>query len=208
VYVIEQGEPADALYLILNGTADALLEQPGGQMTQLRRMQAGDFFGELGLVAGERTAHVVARDSLTCLVLSRAPVAPYTGRGAGATSAAGPPPPLCRRGLARWASPATCTANSRRWPGHRTQYPIIPSMLPQSLLQKMLGHRVLHPHRGGIGWEEIRAWGQRVPALVDYLVQTTHPGTIRLDGDTASGRAYLSELIRLQDGSSELNYAI
>ena len=38
VYVIEQGEPADALYLILNGTADALLEQPGGQMTQLRRM--------------------------------------------------------------------------------------------------------------------------------------------------------------------------
>ncbi len=58
------------------------------------------------------------------------------------------------------------------------------------------------------GREEIRAWGERVPALVDYLVQTAHPGTIRLDGDTASGRAYLSELIRLHDGSSELNYAI
>jgi len=58
------------------------------------------------------------------------------------------------------------------------------------------------------GWEEIRAWGERVPALVDYLVQTTHPGTIQLDGDTASGRAYLCELIRLHDGSSELNYAI
>jgi ketosteroid isomerase-like protein len=35
--------------------------------------------------------------------------------------------------------------------------------------------------------EEIRAWGERVPTLVDYLVQTTHPGTIQLDGDTASG---------------------
>jgi ketosteroid isomerase-like protein len=58
------------------------------------------------------------------------------------------------------------------------------------------------------GREEIRAWGARVPALVDYLVQTTHPGTIRLEGDTASGRAYLSELIRLRDGSSHLNYAI
>ena len=56
--------------------------------------------------------------------------------------------------------------------------------------------------------EEIRAWGERVPAVVDYLVQTTHPGIIRLDGDTASGRAYISELIRLRDGSSHLNYAI
>ena len=58
------------------------------------------------------------------------------------------------------------------------------------------------------GREEIRAWGKRVPAVVDYLVQTTHPGTIRLDGDTASGRAYVCELIRLGDGSSHLNYAI
>jgi SnoaL-like domain len=56
--------------------------------------------------------------------------------------------------------------------------------------------------------EEIRAWGERVPTVVDYLVQTTHPGTIRLDGDTASGRAYVCELIRLGDGSSHLNYAI
>jgi len=88
IYVIEQGEPADALYLILNGTADALLEHPDGQVIHLRRMRTGDFFGELGLVVGERTAHVVARESLTCLVLSRTPVRPYAGRGAGATSAA------------------------------------------------------------------------------------------------------------------------
>ena len=58
------------------------------------------------------------------------------------------------------------------------------------------------------GQKEIRAWGERVPALVDYLVQTTHPGTIQLDGDTASGRAYLQELGRARDGRSELNYAI
>ncbi|HLH84975.1 MAG TPA: nuclear transport factor 2 family protein [Trebonia sp.] len=59
-----------------------------------------------------------------------------------------------------------------------------------------------------VGREEIRAWGERVPAFVDYFVQTTHPGTIQLDGDTAAGRAYMSELIRLRDGTSELNYAI
>ena len=58
------------------------------------------------------------------------------------------------------------------------------------------------------GREEIRAWGERVPDLVDYLVQNTHPGTIALDGDTASGRAYMSELGRTRDGRSGLNYAI
>jgi ketosteroid isomerase-like protein len=58
------------------------------------------------------------------------------------------------------------------------------------------------------GREEIRGWGERVPDLVDYLVQTTHPGTIELDGDTATGRAYLHEVIRMRDGSSHLNYAI
>ena len=58
------------------------------------------------------------------------------------------------------------------------------------------------------GQKEIRAWGERVPAVVDYLVQNTHPGTIQLDGDTASGRAYICELIHLRDGSSHLNYAI
>ncbi len=85
--VIEQGERAEALYLILNGTADALFEQPDGQVTQLRRMEAGEFFGELGLVEGKRTAHVVAGESLTCLVLSRTPIRPYDGRGPGATIA-------------------------------------------------------------------------------------------------------------------------
>jgi ketosteroid isomerase-like protein len=39
------------------------------------------------------------------------------------------------------------------------------------------------------GREEIRAWGERVPALVEQPVQTTHRGTLQLDGDPASGRA-------------------
>jgi Cyclic nucleotide-binding domain len=137
--VIEKGEPANALYLILNGTADRLLEQPDGEVTRQRRMQAGDYFGERGLVAGARLAHVVARDSLTCLVLSRIPVTPYTGRGAGARGGAEPP--------ATSVPPGTCavdvTGYLHRKLGalarHRTQYPVVPSMLPQGLLQKMLG---------------------------------------------------------------------
>jgi SnoaL-like domain len=49
---------------------------------------------------------------------------------------------------------------------------------------------------------------ERLQALLDYFVQTTHPGTIQLDGDTASGRTYMSELGRFRGGRSELNYAI
>jgi ketosteroid isomerase-like protein len=58
------------------------------------------------------------------------------------------------------------------------------------------------------GQEQIRAWGERVPDVVEFFVQNTHPGIIQLDGDTASGRAYMAEVIRLLDGTSELNYAI
>jgi ketosteroid isomerase-like protein len=58
------------------------------------------------------------------------------------------------------------------------------------------------------GQEPIRAWGRRVPDVVDFLVQNTHPGVIRLDGDTAFGRAYMSEVGRGRDGRGGLNYAI
>jgi uncharacterized protein (TIGR02246 family) len=64
---------------------------------------------------------------------------------------------------------------------------------------------------GGIeaaGREQIRALGERRQALADYFVQTTHPGTIQLTGDTATGRAYLSELARGRDGGSHLNYFV
>ena len=59
-----------------------------------------------------------------------------------------------------------------------------------------------------IGQDQLRAWGERVPNFVEFLIQNTHPGIIQLDGDTATGRAYMSEIGRLLDGTSELNYAI
>jgi ketosteroid isomerase-like protein len=65
------------------------------------------------------------------------------------------------------------------------------------------------PHIGAeVTGREIRSGGERLQALLDYFVQTTHPGSIQLDGDTASGRAYIHELMHFRDGRSELNYAI
>ncbi|GHO45849.1 nuclear transport factor 2 family protein [Ktedonospora formicarum] len=59
-----------------------------------------------------------------------------------------------------------------------------------------------------IGREQIRSGSEWLKSQWVYFVQTTHPGMIQLLGDTAVGRAYLSELICLRNGNSYLNYAV
>lgn len=58
------------------------------------------------------------------------------------------------------------------------------------------------------GRDEIRAGSEQLAGEWEYFVQTTHPGAIQLDGDTASGRAYVQELGLLRDGRSMVNYAL
>ena len=59
-----------------------------------------------------------------------------------------------------------------------------------------------------VGREEIRAEVERLRGLWQYFVQTVHPGTIELAGDSAVGRAYVAEFGRFRDGTSNLNYAV
>ena len=65
------------------------------------------------------------------------------------------------------------------------------------------------PHIGAeaTSREDIRAGIERMQGLWDYFVQNTHPGSIRLDGDTARGRAYISELMHGR-GGSHLNASV
>ncbi|MFI6493462.1 nuclear transport factor 2 family protein [Streptomyces sp. NPDC050564] len=58
------------------------------------------------------------------------------------------------------------------------------------------------------GPQEIRAGIERLQNAWEYFVQTAHPGAIQLEGDTASGRAYIQELGRMRDGRSGLNYSL
>jgi uncharacterized protein (TIGR02246 family) len=59
-----------------------------------------------------------------------------------------------------------------------------------------------------VGREQIRAAIGHMQGLWSYFVQTTHPGAIQVEGDTAVGRAYICEFGRMRDGRSELNYAL
>ncbi|MGI5132124.1 nuclear transport factor 2 family protein [Pseudonocardia sp. CA-107938] len=59
-----------------------------------------------------------------------------------------------------------------------------------------------------VGPDEIRVGGEALQAQWDFFVQTAHPGTIQLDGDTATGRTYMQELARTLDGHEGQNYAV
>ena len=85
-YVIEQGEVAAELFLILSGEAEVWQESSGGHREQLRRLGVGEFFGHRHC-----SADVVAAGSLTCLVLSAAPPTKFAGRGRGARLAGAAP---------------------------------------------------------------------------------------------------------------------
>ncbi|MFI1281117.1 YybH family protein [Streptomyces sp. NPDC020858] len=77
-----------------------------------------------------------------------------------------------------------------------------------SLFTPLGAMRWPHINKEFAGRDEIRAgieWGQ---SLWEFFVQNVHPGTIRLDGDIAVGRAYIQEFGRMRDGSSHSNYAV
>jgi len=58
------------------------------------------------------------------------------------------------------------------------------------------------------GRAEIRAGIERLQGTWEFFVQNTHAGWIHVEGDTAAGRAYISELGRFQDGSSHVNHSV
>lgn len=156
VSIIEQGEPGTSLYLLLSGHADVFQDQDDRKRVYIRRMGPGEFFGEIALARQTvRTAHVVAADSVTCLVFSPGVATLYAGRGMVSnlesvdTSAAGE-----ASGSPRDAATTVIDVSGfldrkiAAIAAHRTQYPIDPSMFPDWMLREMMGreHFVrIHP---------------------------------------------------------------
>ena len=71
--ITRQGAVADWLYIISSGAAEVrLYPEGGGRHRTVKRLVAGDFFGEGGLLTGEpRSATVVAEGEVTCYRLDR-----------------------------------------------------------------------------------------------------------------------------------------
>jgi len=70
--VFGQGTPADCLYVVAMGRVEVLLERPDGRTFLFDFHDPGDYFGEIGLLAGgNRSATVRAAEESDLLVLDR-----------------------------------------------------------------------------------------------------------------------------------------
>ena len=144
-YVVEQGEAAAELFLILSGEAEVRQERNGGGRERLRRLGVGGFFGHR-----HPSADVVAMGSLTCLALSPAPPAKFAGRGRGARLAGALPGGQVNASPAaanlRAGQDVVCCDVSEQvmrkvgaLSAYRSQFPLEPDMFPGFLLQEMFG---------------------------------------------------------------------
>ena len=70
--MVKQGEKGVGIFIIISGQADAILEMDGGEKKTVNSFDSTDFFGELALLTeGPRTASVLAKTDVECVVLAR-----------------------------------------------------------------------------------------------------------------------------------------
>ena len=69
--VCHQGEPGDAMYVILDGVADVLIDTPTGPL-QVAQLKKNGFFGETAILCdAPRNATITASESLLTLKISK-----------------------------------------------------------------------------------------------------------------------------------------
>ena len=69
--LFHQGDQGDAMYMILGGVADVLIDTPGGQIT-VAELKKNGFVGEIAILCDvPRTATIKAREQLATLRISK-----------------------------------------------------------------------------------------------------------------------------------------
>jgi LmbE family N-acetylglucosaminyl deacetylase len=143
-YLIEQGEEATVMHFLLSGQVEIRREGADGRVRVVDRSGPGEFLGEEGIATGRpRNAHVVALDDVTSLTFLAA--APFSVGGHQEQ-----PVPLLTRTLpsgdridARVSTRIDVSDfvghKIRATAAHRSQYPIDPTMFPDSILREMFG---------------------------------------------------------------------
>ena len=69
--IIEEGSHGDTLYLLLRGRVKAFSSDARGREVTYGVYGAGDYFGEMSLDGGPRSASVIAEQACVCAVLTR-----------------------------------------------------------------------------------------------------------------------------------------
>ena len=69
--LFHQGDAGDAMYVILAGVADVLIDSPGGPIT-VAQLKKNNFVGDMAILGDvPRTATIKAREPLTTLKISK-----------------------------------------------------------------------------------------------------------------------------------------
>jgi len=68
--VVTQGDPGDAMYILVDGNATVTLQDVQGRQKEVSRLHRHDFFGEMALLSGEpRMATVTASEDVEMIVI-------------------------------------------------------------------------------------------------------------------------------------------
>lgn len=69
--ILQEGEPGDGFYILLAGAVRAFSGDDGDRELTLCIDHAGDYFGEMSLDGGTRSASVITLEATVCAVLTR-----------------------------------------------------------------------------------------------------------------------------------------
>jgi CRP/FNR family cyclic AMP-dependent transcriptional regulator len=72
--ILNEGEPGDSLFVLLQGQVKVYATDENGREITYGTIQAGDYFGEMSLDGGPRSASVMTLDPCLCALVSRAAV--------------------------------------------------------------------------------------------------------------------------------------
>ncbi len=72
--VIHAGDLSDSLYVILSGRVKVFMSDESGKEFVLSEIGPGDYFGEVALDGGPRTASIMVQDACRCFVIPKVEV--------------------------------------------------------------------------------------------------------------------------------------
>ena len=78
--IVNEGDDTDSLYILLSGRARVFVADADGREAQLNQIGPGEYFGEVTLDGGPRSASVMALEECRCAVVKRAELDAFLAR--------------------------------------------------------------------------------------------------------------------------------
>lgn len=75
--IVTEGDESDTLYVILSGRAKVYVADDDGHEVQLNQLGPGEYFGDVALDGGPRSASVMALEPCRCAVVKREELARF-----------------------------------------------------------------------------------------------------------------------------------